>query len=57
MTVMFHDIHSELESKLGANHLDHFIWWELVYADDTMLIGKRARVINLLLAATEKVSA
>ena len=26
MTVMFHDIHNDLESKLGANHLDHFIY-------------------------------
>ena len=54
MTVMFSDIHNDLENKLGANHLDHFIWWELIYADDTMFIGKRAREINLLLAAIEK---
>ena len=48
MTVMFNDIHNDLETKLGVHHLDHFYWWELIYADDTMLIGKRAREINLL---------
>ena len=26
MTVMFHDIHNDLENKLRPNHLDHFIW-------------------------------
>ena len=57
MTVIFSDIHEELESKIGAHHLDHFYWWELIYADDTMLIGKRAREINMLLAAIEKASA
>ena len=46
---MFSDIHEELENKIGAHHLDHFYWWELVYADDTMLIGKRDREINMLL--------
>ena len=57
MTVMFSDIHEELESKLGTHHLHHFYRWELIYADDTMLIGKRAREINMLLAAIEKTSA
>ena len=57
MTVIFSDIHEELESKIGSHHLDYFYWWELVYADETMLIGKRAREINMLLAAIEKTSA
>ena len=30
--------------------------WELIYADDTMLIGKRAREVNIILAAIEKTS-
>ena len=54
---MFFDIHREWESKLGTNHLDHFKWWEFIYADDTMLIGKSAREINILFAAIEKTSA
>ena len=40
------------------NHgLDYFNWWELVYADDTMLVGHRARDINILFKAVEKASA
>ena len=31
--------------------------WELIYADDTMLIGKRARAMNIILAAIQKLSA
>lgn len=31
-------------------------WWEMIYADDTMLIGKRARELNILIAAIEKES-
>ena len=54
MTVMFHDIHTDLESKLSGRTQDFFEWWELVYADDTMLIGNGAREINILIAAIEK---
>ena len=57
MTVMFHDIHEDLDVKLGARHLGFFHWWKLVCAGDTMLIGNRARKINLLIAAIEKSSA
>jgi hypothetical protein len=53
---MFHDIHLEVEGKLLNHNLDFFNHWELIYADDTMLIGKRAREINILLAAIEKES-
>ena len=56
MSVMFHDVHEEIDSKIGtmarSSHplLDH---WELVYA----LIGKRSREFNIILAAIEKTSA
>ena len=56
MSVMFHDIHLEVEGKLLNHFLDYFNHWELIYADDTMLIGQRAREINILLAAIEKES-
>ena len=36
--------------------LDHLYDWALVHADDTMLIGKRAREINILIAAIETAS-
>ena len=57
MTVMFHDIHDEIDHKIGTMAklkqplLNN---WELIYADDTMLIGNRAREINIILAAIEK---
>ena len=41
MTVMFHDVHNEIDHKIGVMArldqppLDN---WELIYADDTMLI-------------------
>ena len=54
MTVMFHDMHEDLDMKLGGRHLDFSHWWELVYADDTMLIRTRAREIDILIAAIEK---
>ena len=59
MTVMFHDVHSEIDNKIGVMaRLEHPLMnnWELIYADDTMIIGKRAREINLILAAIEKAS-
>ena len=57
MSVMFKDIHTNIEHKLshwGAP--DHMNWWEMIYADDTMLIGKRARELNILIAEIEKMS-
>ena len=54
MSVLFNDVHLEVEGKLLGRTHDYFNWWELIYADDTMLIGRRAREINILLAAIEK---
>ena len=47
MSVMFHDIHNDIERKLSAKALDDFYDWEFVDVDDTMLVGKRAREINI----------
>ena len=57
MSVLFHDIHEEVDSKIDNHGLDHFNWWELIYADDTMLVGHRSREINILIKAIEKASA
>ena len=57
MSVMFHDIHEDTHMKLVGAELDYFEWWELVYVDDTMLVGHRDRKINILLAASETTSA
>jgi len=56
MSVLFSDVHLEVEGKLLGGTHDYFNWWELIYADDTMLIGQRAREINILLAAIERES-
>ena len=56
MSVLFSDVHLEVEGKLLGRTHDYFNWWELIYADDTMLIGQRAREIHILLAAIEKES-
>ena len=55
MSIMFKDIHDNIEHKLSAwGAPDHMPWWEMIYADDTMLIRKRAREINRLIAEIEK---
>ena len=57
MTVMFHDVHNEVDCKISTMaRLEHPLLnhWELVYADDTMLIGKRARDITINLVAIER---
>ena len=51
MSVMFHDIHEEAEGKIGNHTMDYFNWSELIYADDIMLAGHRAREINIFLSA------
>ena len=57
MSIMFRDIHNNIEHKLSHRGApDHMPWWEMIYADDTMLIGKRARELNLLIAEIEKES-
>ena len=57
MSVMFKDIHTNIEHKLSPwGAPDHMQWWEMIYADDTMLIGKRARELNILIAEIETMS-
>ena len=54
MSGIFHDIHEEVDGKIDNHGLDHFHCCELIYADDTMLVGHKARQINILLKAIEK---
>ena len=53
MTVMFYDIHSNIGHKIAGKQVDCFNKWELLYADDTMLVGNRAKELNIMLAAIE----
>ena len=57
MSVMFHDIHEEVDGKIGNHTLDHFNRRELIYADDAMLVGHMATELNILISAIEKASA
>ncbi len=57
MTVMFHDAYAKIESVLGhsMSHeaLDHVNFKDLLYANDTLIVGFRAREVNLILHAIE----
>ena len=56
MTVLFMDIHTQLDHEIVAKSIDLYNLWELLYADDTMLIGTRVRELNLLIKAIEEES-
>ena len=49
MTVIFKDVHMWAEMKVFPMALDHFIDRELLYADDTLILGHRAREVNIFL--------
>jgi len=49
-----HDVHEELEGKLNNGRFDFIDFMEILYADDTLLIGDNAKILNLLIAAIEK---
>ena len=48
MTVIFHDVHAEVDNKIAPYTGDCVGAWELLYADDTMVMGSRAREINII---------
>ena len=57
LTVLFMDIHTELDHEISAKSVDICSnLWELLYADNTMLIGTRARELNMLIKAIEEES-
>ena len=52
------DIHTELDHKIIRKSIEVCNnLWELLYADDTVLIGTRARELNMLKKAIEEESA
>ena len=40
MTVLIFDVHKNLRGKLTEEEYNFLNFWELLYADDTLLIGK-----------------
>ena len=57
MTVLFMDIHTELDNKIHGKSVEICSnLWDLLYADGTMLIGTRARELNMLIRAIEEES-
>ena len=57
MSVMFADIRAEHHRALASGKLDHLLFMEILYADDTLLISKNTRTMNILLHAVETESA
>lgn len=57
MSAMFADIRSEHHRRLTSGKLDHLLFMEILYADDTLLISKNTRTMNILLHAVETESA
>ena len=56
-TVMFHDIHKEVDHKLNGlltGRVDGLDYSEILYADDTMLALKDTKSANTLLQAIER---
>jgi len=50
---MFHDVHKEVWHQIAPYKGDCADVWELLYADDTMVMGTRAREINIILKQIE----
>ena len=44
MTVLFQDVHDELEGKLEGARFAYIDSLEILYADDTLLIGDNAEI-------------
>ena len=53
MSVLFADIRREHRRSISHGKLDHISFMELLYADDTLLITKNTRAMNILLHAVE----
>ena len=53
MSVLFADIRREHRRSISHGKLDHISFMELLYADDTLLITKSTRAMNILLHAVE----
>lgn len=56
MSVMFSDIRAEHHRILSHGKLDHVLFSEILYADDTVLVTRNTRTMNVLLHAVEQES-
>ena len=54
MTALFEDVHEEVGEKCSTTASREAGSTELLYADDTLLIGSKAKPLNLLLKTIEK---
>ena len=54
MTAMFIDVHAEVANKVSTRAAKDINSTDLLYADDTLLIGSRPQPINLLIATVAK---
>ena len=57
MTVMFKDIHDEIDVDICNCRLDRINFSEILYADDTLLVTKNTKGMNKLIHAIERESA
>ena len=53
MTVIFHDVHKAVNHLISPYCNEVLHTWELLYADDTIVMGSRAREINIILKQIE----
>ena len=57
MTVLMHDVHEHVHPNYKRSSLSHFRHTNLLYADDTLIIGKCEAQIEKLLQQVEIESA
>jgi ribonuclease P/MRP protein subunit RPP40 len=57
MTVLFNDVEKEVGTQVMQNCMDVVDFSNILYADDTFLVGKRSKELNKILWAIEKHSA
>ena len=54
MTILFHDVEEEVGKKTIERTMDLVDFSNILYADDTFLVGKHSRELNKILHAIEK---
>lgn len=57
MTVLFNEVHNDLDTMIRSERVDHINFTEILYADDTLLITKKASALNKFIAGIETESA
>ena len=55
MTAMFADVHEEVGKKCWSKTAEEAGSTELLYADDTLLIGSKTKPVNELLKTIENI--